>query len=246
MLIGASLKMYFSHAATRAWVAEVADVVAAHPARSSASVFVIPQYPSIPAALELAGDLAVGAQDVAAEDAGPYTGEVSAAVLAEIGCRYAEVGHAERRRLFGDTDAVVAAKTHAALRHGLVPVVCVGEEEPLAPQEAAELCSRQVSSALADAEAAGTGGGVVVAYEPLWAIGAPAPADDDHIRGVCSRLREHLGRTDRPTSLVYGGSAGPGLLTRVSDSVDGLFLGRLAHDPTAVRDILDEVGALTA
>ena len=243
MLIGASLKMYFSHARTVDWVSDVAAIVAEHPARDQVTAFVIPQYPSIPAALEHAGDLAVGAQDVATEDAGAFTGEVSAAVLAELGCRFVEVGHAERRRMFGDTDEVVAAKTHAALRNGLTPILCVGESERMAPDAAAEACLAQIRSALSEATDAGVAGPLVIAYEPVWAIGAPEPADADHIRGVCSALRAQLGGD---VSVIYGGSAGPGLLSQISDSVDGLFLGRFAHDPDAVRAILDEVGSLTA
>ena len=243
MLIGASLKMYFSHARTVAWVSDVAEILAEHPARDAVTAFVIPQYPSIPAALEHAGALAVGAQDVATEDTGAYTGEVSAAVLAELGCRFVEVGHAERRRLFGDTDGVVAAKTHAALRNGLTPILCVGEAARMAPDAAAQVCLGQIRSALSEASDAGVTGPVVIAYEPLWAIGAPAPAEPDHIRGVCSVLRSESGVDTR---VIYGGSAGPGLLTQIADSVDGLFLGRFAHEPAAIRDILDEVGSLTA
>jgi triosephosphate isomerase len=243
LLIGASLKMYFSHARTVQWVNEVASIVAEHPARDAVTAFVIPQYPSIPAALEQAGDLSVGAQDVATEDAGAFTGEVSAAVLAELGCRFVEVGHAERRRMFGDTDDVVAAKTHAALRNGLVPILCVGEAEQMIPAAAVEVCLAQIRSALSEAQDAGVTGPVVVAYEPLWAIGAPAPAGADYIRAVCAPLREQLGAD---LSVIYGGSAGPGLLTRIADSVDGLFLGRFAHEPKAFRDILDEVGSLAS
>lgn len=243
MLIGASLKMYFSHARTVAWVSDVAEILAEHPAGDAVTAFVIPQYPSIPAALERGGALAVGAQNVATEDAGAYTGEVSAAVLAELGCRFVEVGHAERRRMFGDTDEVVAAKTHAALRNGLTPILCVGEVDRMAPDAAAEVCLAQIRSALSDASDAGVAGPLVIAYEPLWAIGAPAPAEPDHIRGVCSALRAESGAE---ASVIYGGSAGPGLLTQIADSVDGLFLGRFAHEPAAVRDILDEVGSLTA
>jgi len=246
MLLGASLKMYFSHARTMEWVEEVAEILDAHAVRDAVTAVVLPQYPSIPGALARAGRLRVGAQDVAAEDRGAYTGEVSAAVLAEIGCRYVEVGHAERRRMFGDTDEVVAAKTHAALRNGLVPIVCVGESDRVPAGDAALVCLRQVRSALSAADRAGVPGEVVVAYEPLWAIGASAPAGDDHIREVCSLVRARLAGGGRPASVIYGGSAGPGLLTRVADGVDGLFLGRFAHEPAAVRDILDEVGALSA
>lgn len=251
MLIGVSLKMYFAHTRTREWVQEVSGILAAHPAAAGVSAFVIPQYPSIPACVEMGDRLAVGAQDLATEDAGPFTGEVSGAVLAEVGCRYVEVGHAERRRLFGETDDIVAAKVHAALRNGLTPILCVGEEQRSSAEESAQACIRQIESGMRAADAAGIGGAIVVAYEPLWAIGAPAPAGPEHIRSVCARLRAHLadravvgGSGGRPGQVIYGGSAGPGLLSEVGGCVDGLFLGRFAHDPSAFRDILDEVGAL--
>lgn len=240
MLIGASLKMYFSHARTVAWTAEVAALLAQHPARDRVEMFVIPQYPSIPGCLEAAGGLAVGAQDVSEHDSGAFTGEVSAAVLAEIGYRYVEVGHAERRRMYGDTDEVVAAKTAAAMRAGLVPILCVGEAEEVADEAAALTCIAQVDSALALVPDTGA---LVIAYEPLWAIGAPAPAPSEHIRGVCDRLRAHADLRGLRARVIYGGSAGPGIIADIRDSVDGIFLGRFAHDPAAVRSILDEVAA---
>jgi triosephosphate isomerase len=243
MLIGASLKMYFSHARTVEWATAVSEIVAQHPAGDRVSAFVIPQYPSIPACVALEGPLAVGAQDLASADEGAFTGEVSGAVLAELGCTLVEVGHAERRRLFGETDEVVAEKVHAALRNGLVPLICVGEGERMPSAEAAAFVLAQIDSALSQATAAGVKGAFVVAYEPLWAIGAPEPAGADYIRGVCQALRAGLAAHD-DARVIYGGSAGPGLLTTIGDSVDGIFLGRFAHDPEAFRAILDEVEAL--
>ncbi|WP_172407023.1 triose-phosphate isomerase, partial [Clavibacter michiganensis] len=94
----------------------------------------------------------------------------------------------------------------------------------------------------------GHGGRIVVAYEPQWAIGAAEPASDAHIRAVCRELRAHVRALDAHpgSAVIYGGSAGPGLLTRIGDDVDGLFLGRFAHDPRAVASILDEVHARAA
>lgn len=246
LLIGASLKMYFSHAQTVDWVRAVARILDEHPAAPAVTAFVMPQYPSIPAAVEHGGRLAVGAQDLATEDAGAFTGEVSGAVLAELGCEFVEVGHAERRRMFGETDEIVARKVHAALRNGLTPLLCVGEAERQDAAAAAEACIAQVRSGLGEAAAAGVSAPVVVAYEPLWAIGAPEPAGADHIRGVCALLSDHLEQEGVSARVIYGGSAGPGLLTQIADSVDGLFLGRFAHDPEAFREILDEVRPLAA
>jgi len=173
---------------------------------------------------------------------------VSGPQAAELGCSLAEVGHAERRRLFGEDDAVVRAKTAAALRAGLAPLLCLGEAGRGDPLTAAQECIRQLDDALATAGASGLSGRIVVAYEPQWAIGAPEPAAPGHIAVVCSALREHLrGLPAHPGSaVIYGGSAGPGLLSRIGHSVDGLFLGRFAHDPAAVAAILDEVTGIVA
>lgn len=242
VLLGVSLKMYFGHHQTLNWARKVADVARHHPAVTSgaARLFVLPAFPAIvPAAGILSPyGIAVGAQDLATEDTGPYTGEVGGPALKEIGCHYAEVGHAERRRLYGEGDAVVAAKTAAALRNRLTPVLCVGEQDQVTPQEAARRTVAEVERLLHGLE-----GGVVLAYEPQWAIGAPEPASPEHIATVCAALRGWLdGRTQHAGStVIYGGSAGPGLLTRLAGSVEGLFLGRFAHDPANIGAILDEV-----
>ncbi|MGY0058943.1 triose-phosphate isomerase family protein [Streptomyces sp. LZ34] len=248
--IGVSLKMYFGHHETLNWCRRIADIADRHPAVTGglAEVFVLPSFPTlVPVSGLLAGTgVRVGAQDLCAQDTGAYTGEVSGAQLKEIGCGYAEVGHAERRRLFHEDEAVVAAKTAAALRNGLTPVLCVGEPERTDAERAAARCIAEVESALADAERAGALGPLVVAYEPQWAIGAPEPASPEHIRAVCAALSAWLdGREPLAGSrVVYGGSAGPGLLTRLGPEVGGLFLGRFAHDPAAFEQILDEAMAL--
>ncbi|MFE7036597.1 triose-phosphate isomerase [Streptomyces sp. NPDC057621] len=244
LLLGVSLKMYFGHHQTLNWARKIATLADEHPAVTSgeARLFVLPAFPTlIPAAGILAPyGIGLGAQDLATEDTGPYTGEVGGPLLKEIGCRYAEVGHAERRRLYGEGDTVVAAKTAAALRNGLTPVLCIGERDRGTPQEAAERTVAEAARLLH-----GLDGTVVLAYEPQWAIGAPEPASAEHIATVCTALREWL--NTRPqhagSQVIYGGSAGPGLLTRLGGAADGLFLGRFAHDPDNVRAILDEIRA---
>ncbi|MDQ4502108.1 triose-phosphate isomerase family protein [Sinomonas sp. ASV322] len=248
-LLGVSLKMYFGHAQTVEWCRAVAELGRSHAAvrEGHAELFVIPTYLSVPAALGILDGVArVGAQDLAAADSGAFTGEVSGAEIAELGCGVVEVGHAERRSLFGETDDVVRAKALAALRNGLSPVLCVGEAARLAHADAARECIRQIDDALASARAAGRSGRVIVAYEPHWAIGASEPAEPAYIRAVCSLVREHVqGLTDfRDSAVIYGGSARPGLLTEIADDVDGLFLGRFAHRPASLEAILDEALAL--
>ena len=242
-VVGVSLKMYFGPEQTRAWVARVAELSRATTAVRDGAVelFVIPGFLAIPSALHEAAEspVAIGAQDVFWEDAGAYTGEVAAAELAELGVRYVEVGHAERRRLFGETDEIVARKVAAVLRHGMVPVVCIGEvASPDLPTAIAAVLD-QLEAALADAPP----GRVIVAYEPVWAIGAAEPAPDEHIVAVCRAVRVRLGELGRSSSVIYGGSAGPGLLSRLGDAVDGLFLGRFAHDPAALARVIEEAAA---
>ncbi|MER6978919.1 triose-phosphate isomerase [Streptomyces carpinensis] len=247
VLLGVSLKMYFGHHQTLNWARKIASLAKHHPAVASgrARLFVLPAFTAVvPAAGILAPyDIAIGAQDIATEDTGPYTGEIGGPVLQEIGCRYAEVGHAERRRLYGEGDTVVAAKTAAALRNGLTPVLCVGERDQADPHAAAERTVAEAARLLH-----GLHGAVVLAYEPQWAIGAPEPASADHIATVCTALRGWL--DTRPqhsgSTVIYGGSAGPGLLTRLQGSADGLFLGRFAHDPANVEAILDEIRTPTS
>jgi triosephosphate isomerase len=150
--------------------------------------------------------IAWGAQDVSEHAAGAYTGEVSAAMLAEFGCRYAIVGHSERRQYYCDSDAIVGAKAKAALAAGITPIACVGET--LAERDA-EVTDRVVLRQL-DAVLAAVGADapkLVVAYEPVWAIGTgrtatPAQAQEVHAR-IRARMRE-AGAQD--VALLYGGS----------------------------------------
>lgn len=243
--VGVSLKTYFGHARALAWLREVAEVVRDTPAVASGAVrlVVVPTYLQIPAALEaFAGtSVRVGAQDVSAHPAGAFTGEIAASELAEIGVSYAEIGHAERRRLFGETDADTAAKATAALTAGLTPLLCLGETERTGSDVAAATVVAQLHADLEGAPA----GAVTVAYEPVWAIGAESPASLPHIVRVTQALREALDALPERSgsAVVYGGSAGPGLLTDLDGAVDGLFLGRFAHDPAQLRRVIDEAAA---
>ncbi|MFJ3320664.1 triose-phosphate isomerase family protein [Curtobacterium sp. NPDC086286] len=250
--IGVSLKTYFSHARTLSWAAEVADVARRHPAVTSgaASLFVVPTFPALVPVRRILTDagapVLLGAQDLSWADAGAYTGEVTGAELREIGVDLVEIGHAERRSLFHETDGEVAGKVHAAYRNHLRPLVCVGEASRASRAETVAEVTAQLDLAVSTAVADGLAGPLVVAYEPVWAIGAPAPAPDEHVVGVLAGIEEHLAmRPELAGSVViYGGSAGPGLLTRGQGRIGGLFLGRFAHDPAAIATILDEVAAL--
>ena len=244
LLLGVSLKMYFTHERSLAWMRQIAEILAASPAVAGGDVefFVAPTFPALKDAVRILQPHAVGAQDVAATDLGAYTGEVSAAELAEIGVSLVEIGHAERRRLFGEDDDAVQAKCGQALAHGLTPLLCVGEPEQVDPEETAALVVSQARSALlTDTELVRDR--VVLAYEPYWAIGAAQAAPAEYVQQVCRLVKERLRDQLPGMLLVYGGSAGPGTLSALGDAVDGLFLGRFAHDPANVAAILTEAEA---
>ncbi len=244
--IGVSTKMYLGYQASLRWLEGVRDVIEARPslrAGGPVDVFVIPSFPVLESARRILDGLPVrlGAQNCSWGD-GPLTGEVSAGMLAEMGVSLVEIGHAERRSLFGEDDAVIARKVSAALTAGLTAVLCVGEGKRMAPEETARVCAQQVAAALVDRDGRVRSGSgpLLVAYEPLWSIGAPAPADPAYVNQVVTALRAALPEPiAADIAIIYGGAAGPALLDRLP-TVDGLFLGRFAHDPANLGTVIDE------
>jgi triosephosphate isomerase len=164
---------------------------------------------------ELAAQLAasgvqLGAQDVAVEESGAYTGEVSAAMLRDVGCRYVIVGHSERRSLYDEDDQQVAAKFAAALRHGLVPILCVGETLDERERGATlAVIERQLRAVLDQAGPAAVGAGLV-AYEPVWAIGTGRTATPEQAQEVHAAIRGIIAAGDARMAgllrILYGGS----------------------------------------
>lgn len=241
ILVGVSTKMYLGYRDSLDWLELLRHEVDTRPALTAGRVvpFVIPSFPVLPAAASLlAGTpLRLGAQNCGWAD-GAWTGEVSPSMLAELGVRLAEIGHAERRAHFGENDAVVALKVKAADDAGLTPLLCVGEEASGKASAAAAFVYRQIDAAVAgDWELAAR---LVIAYEPVWAIGAAEPAGATYVSDVVTQLRTRLadhGLQELP--VIYGGSAKPGLLPGL-DGVSGLFLGRFAHDAANFGKVLDE------
>lgn len=185
----------------------------------------------------------LGAQDCFWEDEGAFTGEVSPKVLKEIGCSLVELGHAERRKLFGETDANVAKKAAAVERNNMIPLICVGEAHRGTVEEAIQECRKQVGTVLSV-----TTKEIWFAYEPVWAIGQAEPAEAGYVKQVVRRLRKFC--EGRETRWLYGGSAGVGTFGGLKasnegedDGLDGLFLGRFGHDVARVKEIIAEVGA---
>jgi triosephosphate isomerase len=208
-LVAGNWKMHGSRAEADALVAGLLERGAGG---GVAEALVCPPYPYLArVGRRLEGSpIGLGAQDVCAEDIGAFTGEVSAAMLADVGCRYAIVGHSERRALYAEDDALVARKFIAAGRHALVPVLCVGET--LAEREAGEtraVVLRQLDAVLAAAGVAAFGR-AVVAYEPVWAIGTGRTATAAQAQEVHAFIRGRVAEKDATIAaslrVLYGGS----------------------------------------
>jgi triosephosphate isomerase len=178
-----------------------------------------------------------GAQDLSPHDSGAYTGDISGAMLAALACSYVVVGHSERRTIHGEDDALVASKVQAALRHGLTPILCVGEglAERLAARQVAH-CGNQLDAALEGLTAEQVQR-VVVAYEPVWAIGTGEVATPEDAQEVCGALRARLAERFGPETaevvrILYGGSVKAGSTAGIlaGPDVDGALVGGASLD----------------
>jgi triosephosphate isomerase len=195
--------------------------------------------------------LAFGGQDLSPKDSGAYTGDISGAFLKALDCTYVIIGHSERRQGHGETDAIVNAKVLAAVRHGLVPVICVGEtEEELEQHGTSAVPVAQTKAALAGVPA---GTSVVVAYEPVWAIGTGKIATPETAQEVGAAIRgavaAALSDADAAaTRILYGGSVKSGNIAGFmrQPDVDGALVGGASLDPTefaAIARFPDHVGS---
>ncbi len=219
ILVAGNWKMNGDSAANAALVE---SIVAGQPAAPNVEMLVCPPFPYLSAvgAAVAESRVQLGAQNVSQFDRGAYTGEVSAAMLVDLGCRFVIVGHSERRAMYGETSEVVAAKYAAVLEAGLTPILCVGET--LEDREAGNteaVVDEQLDAVLSESGADGIGRGVV-AYEPVWAIGTgktatPEQAQDVH-RHLRSRIAAHDAGVAASTQILYGGSVN-------GDNAEGLF-----------------------
>ena len=187
----------------------------------------------------------IGAQDISAYDAGAYTGEVSAAMLKDAGATHVIVGHSERREYHGEDDALVNKKVKAALEHGLVPILCVGErEEERDAGEQEDVVLDQLRAGLADV-ALSSANDLVVAYEPVWAIGTgkTATAEDAQAMGAAIRsaLEELYPEHASAIRLLYGGSMKPGNAAELlsKPDVNGGLIGGASLDVDDLVSIIE-------
>ena len=252
-LIAGNWKMHLTHLEAIGLVQKLAFSLK-EPELEAAEVVVLPPFTALRSVQTLVtGDklgIGYGAQDLSVQDSGAYTGEVSGAMLAALACRYVVVGHSERRMLHGEDDAVVAGKVQAALRHGLVPILCVGEGlEVRRAGEHVPHCTAQLDAALEGLSAEqltspGEGTGIVIAYEPVWAIGTGEVATPDDAQEVCAAIRARIRETHDDAAadgvrILYGGSVKAGNVAGImaQTDVDGCLVGGASLD-------VDEFGGI--
>jgi len=206
---------------------------------TTAEMVVCPPYVYVPTVAALIGgaSISLGAQDVSDQESGAYTGEVAPAMLTDVGCKYAIVGHSERRSIYGESDVFTASKFAAARKAGLVPILCVGELLEEREQGITEqVVSRQLDAVI-DLEGVGALADAVIAYEPVWAIGTGKTASPDQAQEVHAFIRGKLAALDAAVAdkvqILYGGSmnaANAAELLAMAD-IDGGLIGGASLKP---------------
>ncbi|HRG14609.1 MAG TPA: triose-phosphate isomerase [Pseudomonadota bacterium] len=226
-LIAGNWKLQGSVAMTR----ELVGAIEAAGPFAQVDVAVMPPFPYLSTALAVARTVAVGGQDASAQAGGAYTGEVAAAMLREVGCRYVILGHSERRQYHAESDALVAAKFKAAQAAGLTPILCVGET--LDQRDAGEtdaVVSSQLGAVL-DAAGVDAFAQAVIAYEPVWAIGTGRTATPEQAQAVHALLRGVVAAKSATIAgslrILYGGSVKPGNAATLfaQTDIDGGLIG---------------------
>ncbi|MEG2000312.1 MAG: triose-phosphate isomerase [Evtepia sp.] len=245
-IISGNWKMFHTVVETRAYAERLK--VALPRAKRCSIVLCVP-FVNIPAAVKALKDsrISVAAQNLHWDSEGAYTGEVSATMLAAIGVKYVIIGHSERRQLFNETDFFVNKKVHAALDAGLRPIICVGESlEQRELGVTMELIAYQVKFALSGISADEMRH-VVIAYEPLWAIGTGKTATAEQAGEVCAAIRTILrrlygARVARATTIQYGGSINANNAAELlaQPDVDGGLVGGASLDPEEFLQIICE------
>ena len=208
---------------------------------TTAEMAVCPPYVYIPQVAGLLAGTAIsyGAQDVSDQEAGAYTGEIAAGMLMDIGCRYAIVGHSERRSLYDESDTFTASKFAAARKAGLVPILCVGELLEEREQGITEQVVERQLDAVIDLEGVAAIASAVIAYEPVWAIGTGKTATPDQAQEVHAFIRAKLAGLDQTVAdgvrILYGGSMNAGNAAELlaMQDIDGGLIGGASLKPDA-------------
>jgi len=240
ILIAGNWKMHKTQAEAREFLRELGLALRSSPSGSASQRQIILCVPftdlAVVAEQSRGSDIAVGAQNLHWEDQGAFTGEISGPMLAELGVRYVIVGHSERRQYFGETDETVNRRLAAAQRHGLTPILCVGESQQQREQGLTESwIVGQLDRALQGIDLEN----LVIAYEPIWAIGTGQTCAAQEANRVIGLIRQHLGNAQLP--ILYGGSVKAGNIDELmaQPEIDGVLVGGASLDPQEFARIVN-------
>ena len=233
--IAANWKMHKTGTEARDLIAQVAEGIG----EAGPEVIVCPPFTALAAAVEAASGtpIRIGAQNMHQEPHGAFTGEVSAGMLLDLGVEVVVLGHSERRALFGETDELLVRKVPAALNAGLEPILCVGEtEEERNSDDTERVLTTQIEADLADVSGSELAK-VVVAYEPVWAIGTGNTATAEQAQEACALIRGLLAKRDEGAAatvrILYGGSVKPANAEELlsQPDIDGALVGGASLEP---------------
>ena len=252
-LVAGNWKMHGTRASVKGLLEGlVAGVSEGLPAGDAPEIVVCPSYVHVPQALSLTADSAieVGAQDCSHMQAGAFTGEVSAEMLVDQGCKWVILGHSERRQYHDESDDLVAAKLTAAISVGLLPIVCVGEtREQREAGDAEAVVGRQLAGALDEQSGLEH---LVIAYEPVWAIGTGLTATPQQAQDMHAYIRRVLADTEgvhaEQTRILYGGSVKAGNAAELfaGNDIDGALVGGAALVVDDFKAIIDAAATVQA
>lgn len=242
-LIVANWKMYFTHNESLAWVEEHLDECVTACEQTGAHLVLCPSFTALTTlASQAIAHVAWGAQDCGFESKGPYTGDVAAASLAEIGCSYGIVGHSERRKFYGETNQMIAQKAHQLMGAGIIPILCIGETA--AERESgktAQVLEKQLFPLLSSLKAFPSQT-IYIAYEPIWAVGTDILPTQESLTTTIRWIRNYFTTSASSTTfgILYGGSVRqPETLPLLKAAgVEGILIGRAGVDGSLLKKII--------
>lgn len=245
-IVGASWKMHVNNLTDATYLAQKINEYVGN--IGDVEIFILPTFPIIKHIADIfkGSKIGWGSQNICFEEKGAFTGEVPPQVLKDLGCTYAEIGHAERRHLFNETDEIVNKKVKLSLKYHLIPVVCIGETKDDKDNKFTKIrLKTQVLWALDGLEKDDIKK-VIFAYEPVWAIGQQKSADASYVQDIHLYIRnvikdEYGEKIGDLVRIIYGGSVTPEssqTLMRQKD-IDGLFIGRFGLEPSNFKKIVE-------
>jgi triosephosphate isomerase (TIM) len=242
IVIAGNWKMYKTQSEAKAFLVDFLPQLTAQKSElgKSAQIIICPPFTTLPLLLQLAANgpdnLSIGAQNVHWANEGAFTGEIAAPMLVELGIKYAIVGHSERRQYFGETNDTVNQRLKAAQKHGLTPILCVGESKQ---QRDAGETEAWISSQLAQGLEGVDQKNLIIAYEPIWAIGTGDTCEAKEANRVIGAIRSQLDCPD--LTIQYGGSVKPDNIDEImaQPEIDGVLVGGASLDAKGFARIVN-------